>query len=299
MAKVVDYFASIKSGTNRVVGQADNDWETIRDGSHLKFVNDPVHYLVASTKKYFFIKSFTSDDGKSILIPEDTGIEMMLNDTVTVSYKDYEVIDVVNITNGGSGYSLGDSLQLSEFNPSLNNFSNSLGIALFKVDSVNQNGEITSLNIDDRGSYHSPIGDEEVSLVGGSGSSVKVKLLGNLKANRSSIERSVVSVDRAADGGTRVFFNYSIPQQITDGKASVHKWELRLSSDYRGSDKIEQVCTITRDFTQKFGFPLMAANAMNGDIAHNESVRKIDTLISDLQNKVQELEEKVNSLEDK
>jgi len=299
MAKVVDYFASIKSGTDRVVGQADNDWETVRDGSHLKFVNDPVHYLVASTKKYFFIKSFTSDDGKSILIPEDTGIEMMLNDTVTISYKDYEVIDVTSVTDGGSGYSLGDSLQLSSFSPSLNSFNNALGVALFKVDSVDKDGKITSLNVDDKGSYHSPITDEEVSLTGGSGSSAKVKLLGNLKENRNSIERSIVSVDRGADGGTRVFLNYSVPKLITDGKASVHKWELRLSSDYKGTDKIEQVCTITRDFTLKFGFPLMAANSMNGDVAHNESVRKIDTLVSDLQNKVQALEEKINSLENK
>ena len=141
-----------------------------------------------------------------------------------------------------------------------------------------------------RGSFIKEINDsEEVELIGGRGNSSRIKVIGNLKEQRVTIERNIASVERG-NGNCTINLNYSIPKEITGGKVSVSKWELILSSPYQGKDQVEKICNITRDFTKNFNFPLMSYNSSNQDVAHNESVAKIDILIKELQHRIDALE---------
>lgn len=290
MAKIVDYYASVKNGTNKVKGVSENDWETIRDGSHLKFIDDQIHYMVASKNKYFYIKPFKNVNGKSILIDNENGIDFMRNDTIVITHKDYEIIDVREIVDAGEGYLVGDTVEVQSFDPTINITSNTYNYATLRVNSIDENGGITSLSVEEKGSFIKEISDsEEVQLTGGKGKSSKIKVIGNLKEQRISIERNIVSIERG-NGNCTINLNYGIPKEITGGKVSVSKWELILSSPYQGRDQVEKICNITRDFTRNFNFPLMAYNSSNQDVAHNESVAKIDTLIKELQHRIDALE---------
>lgn len=294
MAKIVDYYASVKTGTNSVKGLSENDWETVREGSHLKFLEDNIHYMVGSKKKYFYIKPFTNVDGKTILIENENGIDFMRNDTISITHKDYEIIDINEIVDSGSGYSVGDVVQINKFSPSIEVASNTYNYAELRINSVNDDGGVTSISVEDKGSFIDKISDsQEIELLGGNGENCKIKVFGNLKEQRTTIERNIVSVERG-NGNCKINLNYSIPKEIKNGKVSVNKWELLLSSPYQGQDKIEKICNITRDFTKNFNLPLMSYNSSNQDVAHNESVAKLDSLIKELQNRLDAVEAKID-----
>ena len=101
MAKQLDYIASALKGTNRIVGESENDWMTVRPGSYLKFESDLGHYIVASSNEFFYIKNFSANDLVNLRVEENVGANLTHSDLLTVTYKEYELDHFVSIINKG------------------------------------------------------------------------------------------------------------------------------------------------------------------------------------------------------
>ena len=293
MAKNIDYYASVISGTTRVVGESQNDWSTVRLGSYIKFQGDPTYFTVSNKKEYLFISNFETEGGKILKMEKEFGIDLIRNDVITITYKEQELLNVSKIIEGGKGYAMDDVLQVVGGSHSIDTQSNCPTPTLLKVQSVDNEGSIESLSIQERGRYlDAP--NEEAVLINGNGNHAKIKAQWVESHQRQIIEREIAKV-----GGTEdkldVILNYALPTGVKKGKASVKKWELHISSPYSCVGKIDAICNITRDFTPNFKLPLMSSNQhpwlLNQEVAHNETVSRVDLLLKQLEDRIKKLED--------
>jgi len=292
MAKNIDYYASVISGTSRILGESQNDWSTVRLGSYIKFQGDPTYFTVSDKKEYLFISNFETEDGKILKLEKDFGIDLIRNDLVTVTYKEQELLSVSKVIEAGKGYAVGDVVQVVGGSYSIDVQDNCPKPTRLKVQNVGGEGNIESLSIEERGRYlDAP--NEEVILINGNGNNAKIKVHWTESQRRQIIEREISNVGSPKDK-LDIILNYPLPKGVNKGKVSVKKWELHISSPYSCVGKIDAVCNITRDFTPNFKLPLMSSNQhpwlLNQEVAHNETVSRVDLLLKKLEDRIKKLE---------
>jgi hypothetical protein len=295
MAKNIDYYASVINGSSRVIGESQNDWNTVREGSYIKFQTDSTYFTVSGKKEFFFISNFINQDKKGVLLEleNDCGIDIMRRDVVTITFKEMELVNLSSITKPGEGYAIGDVVQSVGGEYSVNPQDNAPKPAMLKVTEIDGKGGIKSLNIESRGKYLKAPPDE-ISLVQGNGSNAEAKVSWGQSVERHIVEKEVEDVI-TSNGTSTIALNYPLPMGVTEGKLSVKKWELYLSSPYNCGGKIATICNITRDFTPNFNLPLMSDNQhpwlLNQEVAHNESVSRLDLILKGLEERIKKLEE--------
>jgi hypothetical protein len=298
MAKNIDYHASVINGTNRIVGESHNDWNTIRPGSYIKFQQDPTYFTISNKKEFFFISPFTCDGSRPLLhLDTDCGIDIMKGDSVTITYKETEALNFSSMEMPGEGYAKGDIIEVAGGNQSIGILDNMQQPAIFKVESIDGNGGIQTLSIQERGRYlTSP--DELVTLINGNGHGAKAKVAWTEAPQRQTVEKEVDKVGRTEEGKAVITLNYSLPKGVTKGKVSVKKWELLTSSPYNAGGKTGAICNITRDFSPNYKLPLMSDNQhpwlLNQEVAHNESISQLDIILRKLEDRIEKLEKGPN-----
>ena len=292
MAKNIDYYASVTSGTSRVIGGSENDWGTVRPGSYIKFQNDPTYFTISDKKEYFYISEFESENGRILTVKENFGINLLVNDLVTITYKEQELLNISKVIEPGKGYVVGDELEALGGEQSLDVSCNGRTPAIFKVKEIGEAGGIKVLDIIERGKYvEAP--KKEITLIHGRGSDAKIKVDWTESPKRSYVEKEIEKTDISNDKFS-ITLNYQLPDGIKKGKLSVKKWEIFLASPYNCVSKDQEICNITRDFTPNYKLPLMSSNQhpwlLNQEVAHNEAVSKMDLLIKRLDERIKKLE---------
>ena len=291
MAKQLDYIASALKGTNRIVGESENDWMTVRPGSSLKFENALGHYTVASSNEFFYIKNFSVNDLVNLRVEENGEANLTHSDVLTVTYKEYELESLISIINEGENYHEGDQVEIpGEF--SIDIFDNTSDPCRMIVTKVNEKGGVEEIEILNKGKYL--ILPETEILVDSQtvGTNLKIEVRFQECPKRSTLERTVQSVQRL-DDHSLVTLNYALPKGIAGGKLSIKKWELLLTASYAGETKFDKVCHITRDFTPNLKLPLMQDGGADKELAYNETVSFLDAKITFLENKIKLLEGKI------
>lgn len=298
MAKNINYLASILKGSSRVIGESQNDWQTIRPGSLLRFQDDSVPYTVANTNEFFYIKDFTTEDGLDLEIEENTDINLMANDVLTITYKEYKAINTSDIIDGGEGHQEGDVIVCQSGELSVDVASGASSPTQLRVDKVSEVGAIESVAVVDPGRYLSC--PKESIFLGGGRTKAKISLTLELITERLTSEREISKVS-LSNGKTNVKLSYKIPTGVKKGKLSVKKYELLLSAPYTNDSKSGKICNITRDFTEHSRFPVVSPSSqsalMNLEVAHNELVTQLDRKIFELSDEIEELKFQVKRLE--
>lgn len=279
--------ASIIHNTNKLVSSSHSDFSTIRPGSFIKFSKDINHYIVGQISPLFFLVEFKKIGDRQIEVNGDTGININIFDSVTISFKEWEIQTLINLTNSGKGFHTGDVLILDGGKAYTSVQDNLQQLGKIKVESTDENGAINRFSIVEKGRYsESPT--SPVKLLGGHGENAEANIQFKNCDNRVVLERDVENVQ--FDGQkTIITFTYNIPEEITSGKVGVSKYEMILTSSYGEPTKINEKYEITRDFTPYLGLPLVSKNSLVSDLVINQMAILIDKKIKELDEKIAKL----------
>lgn len=286
--KVIGTIGSIKQNSNKLISTTYSDWSAVREGSFIKFEDDVHFYIVSHVEKKTYLKDFIVNDPSVIQVNENCGANINPEDSLYISYKEYEISTVNKIINAGINYKVGDRLNLAGGKASTNIRDNTLNTGIITVNRIGENGEILEISIADHGKYiESP--PSITSLQGGGGQNATIEISYRLSDHRTFIERDVESVEfKSAE--TIIHLVYGLPNGIKEGKLSIEKWEITLTSNYTGITRINQPFQVLRDFTPNYKMPLIAQNAVNQELIYNHTIAILDRKIAELEKRIKELE---------
>ncbi len=287
--KIIGTIGSIKKNSNRLVSATFSDWSAVREGTFIKFNDDPHFNIVSHTEKKIFLKDFVLVKPTVLQINQDCGVNINEGDSLNISYKEYEVNTIYKILIAGQGYKVGDDLTLGGGVASLNITDHTLNSAVINVDKVGTNGEIFAFSLINKGKYlESP--PTITDLKGGFGGGASIEVGYKLTDHRSFIERDVSKIEFQGSS-TLVHLVYGLPTGIKEGKLSIEKWEIVFNSNYTGENKVTQPFQVTRDFTPNLRIPLIAKNSQNQELMTNHGFAMLDKKIAELEERIKKLEQ--------
>lgn len=281
---------SILNGSDKLVSESHSNWNTIRPGSLIKFSEDESVYVAGQISNSIYIKDFYKGEKNNIIyIKDNSSINLIKGDTLTISYKEYEISAINKLTSAGQNYRNGDTLILDGGVPSFNMVDGLREEGKVKVIEASSNGGILNYSLDNKGKYiEVPAGECKVS--GGFGNGAVFDIQYKLIDSRTIIERDIESVE--VGDITKIILQYDLPATIKEGKLSCNKSVLRLNSIYTGQNKVGASFSIARDFTMNYHWPLPINNSF--------SLNSIITQVLHLQDrKIRELEDRIKQLETK
>ncbi len=281
---------SILKGSNKAITHSEDNVSSLREGTYIRFGNDNIFYIVLSTKSIFLIKDFLFLSPTRIKIKDLNYHVYLKGDTITVSYKEKELLSVFSIIEAGYNYKVGDQVSLLGGDVSFNVESNSNFPTKFSVNEINDRGGIISFGVLENGRYiNSP--NKQVELIGGEGSGAifecEFKTLDDRSVLERTIERSNVEEDF-----TVLTLNYSLPAALKEGKLSLKKSEITLASTYSGENKIDTIYEVARDFTPYLNLPFLVKNSLSTELLINNAFVKLDNKLRQIDLKIEELSKK-------
>ena len=285
--KLIGNIGSIKKNSNRLISSTYSDWSGVREGSFIKFNDDFHFYTVSHTEKRTFLKDYIVIQPNIIQINEDCGININVGDSLNISFKEYE-LNTWKIISSGHGYRVGDQLTLEGGVASLNINDNTLNSSIITVIQVGAEGQIGEISISNRGKYLTAP-NNNTSLKGGSGNGSSIEVTFKLTDHRTFTERDIDKVE-FKNAETIVYLVYPLPAGTKEGKLSVEKWEIILSSPYLGETNNNETFEIIRDFTPYCKIPLLSPNSKNQELTFNNGMAILDKKIAELENKIKKLE---------
>lgn len=277
---------NVNKDTNYIIGHTESDWSALRKNSLVSIGDDGHFYNIGNIEPLNFITDFTVDNDK-LKIDGNYENYFIADDILTISYKEYELLTVLNIKNKGSNYKVNDILSLNGGILSVNTVDNQSQNTLFQVEEVDGGGGINKLKILNKGIYLK-YPDKENALLGGKGKDGLIIIESSLIKERKMIERQVVSA-RNQDSNTIIELNYKLPENITEGKISMNKFKGLLTSNYIGETKRDTNYVIIRDFTPFYGLPLLVKGGNKLEETYNHSILELEKRIKDLEDKVSKL----------
>lgn len=283
------YIVSIVKGTNRLVSTTNSDFSVLKEGSFVKFKNENNFYKVLTKKPIYYIKDFFVKAPKAIEIKSNVGIDLLKGDEIFISYKEWEVLTLFEIKNGGRNYKKGETIYLDGGVLAVNPSHNITNPACFEVTNIDKNGSITQLSSKDKGIYIQTPDEtcKTFSHDNGEGAVLDVKY--KIIDNRQTLERTIQHVDQDHLSAI-LHLDYPLPTGLIQGKLSMEKWEIALDTNYPFETKIESECHICNDFTGHLGLPVMSRNSFNQESVYNHSISLIDQKIKELEDRILKLE---------
>ena len=274
MAKQFGYTASILQDSNKLIASSQADWSALKEVSLILFEGDKNFFKVLRKDKFFYIKEFEVVSKDQILIHEDVGIKLSLNDNLNLTFKEYQVSSV-EVLNGGSGFSIGQILSIKG---GVAKFDSTEGIKLsstLKVTNVDDKGSILSVDVDNSGRYLSS--PEEIQSINSAEISIGIGL-----TDKRSIETRTIARIESKENSTLIQLNYELPENVKSGKLSADKWELSLNINFAGKTKINSKYNVITDFTPFLNIPLMNGDPSRYEAIFNEAITKIDEFLNKL-----------------
>jgi len=277
---------SVLQNSNSVTASSKADLASLKEDSYIVIGSDQEFYRIAEKQKFLYVKDVQSQGTENIVINENIGTSLSVNDEIKFTYKEYKVKEV-SILDGGSGYKEGDQIKPSTGVCKYNSLDEIDIPALFVVKSVSASGSINSVEIHTEGTY-SLAPDEEDDASSGSGSGAKLSIVCSLLDNRSVEERTISDIV-LNENETVIRLNHALPPRVIEGTLSVEKWNLILNRNYVGDSKFNVAYEVLKDFTPHYKLPILRGDLSSNYLLYNESLSILD-------NKIKELEDKIDSL---
>lgn len=268
------YTISIKNNTNKIIGSSEDKFSGINIGNLIKLENDPKLYEVSNRESFLYIKDFVSNDSKIIEINDDLEMNLQKNDTIKITFKEYEAKFIVNIINKGKGYTIGNKINTKG---GILSFDVSIGTGqptTLEVVESNNEGGVEKLNIIEHGKYITyPASPIETYGNRGEGLVLDIKYLE--LSNRSFLERIIMDI-YLKEGKTYIVLDYSLPLNLTYGKLSVNKTAVLLSSNYMGETQRNINYETFTHFTPNIRLPMLLKNSMSQEVIFNKACLILD-----------------------
>lgn len=279
--------ASILKNTNRLISSSEDNWAGIRQGTFIRIGKDTVCYNVASVKSFMYIKDFSVIDTKTIKIADNVGVNLTEGDEVSITFKEYELLTLLNPTQMGTGYKQNDIVVLAGGLPVTDKHTGLNLVSSFRVIQVSSSGEILQVELKDKGRYiEAP--PAVTSINGGSGQGAVFETVFKVKDDRDIIERAIHSIQRDHTSSI-IELDVALPTGIKEGKISSEKWEILLNSNYAGETKLAVPYEIGRDFTPNISLPLIPKGSNATETIVNQAFITLDARIKKLEDQISEL----------
>lgn len=275
-----------KNGSNKIFGSSSDKFPGISNGTLIKLDNSSELYTVIGKEREFLIKDFSSLDGRTLIINGDVIEKIQKNDFILITYKEYELLGLLDIPENGSGYAIGEELIVDNGTANVEISTGSPNPTVFTVIELNDRLGISKLSLKNSGSYISPPSD--LSGLSGSrfGNGAKILTKYTEKDNRTVCERRVVSIN-IKDNQTYLHLDYSLPPNVKIGKISLDKYSLIINQSFNGISSSNVSYKIYRDFTPHVNIPLMVRGSISPELIFNKAMQKLDE-------KIRQLEERIN-----
>lgn len=279
---------NVTNNNNYIISHTESNWSHLRPNSLISIDDDRHFYTIGQIEEVNFIVDFKYDN-YCILDGEHEELFLM-NDILTISYKEYQISTIIDIISGGQRYQIGDLLSIDGLTLSIDVFDNKKETFLTKVEEVDGNGAITKLSIVNKGKYINSASTEQ-SLTGGKGNGAKISCLFTALSNRKMIERQNIEAINK-NGHTYITLSDKLPMGVTEGKLSFNKHKAYLTSTYIGSTKRNSKYHISRDYTPFLNLPLLAKNSNKNEEFYNHAILEIDKKLRDMQAQIDILKSK-------
>lgn len=284
--KLFNFIGSVLPNTNRIISDSHSDWSGIRAGTLIKFIDDNVFYYAAKAEPFFYIKDFEVA-GKDVLVNDNASIYLAIGDTLTFSYKEFELFTVLEILDGGKDYQVNDTVFLEGGIATTNIEDGHKEAAHLKVADVSAWGGITKLVIENNGKYIT-VPEEKCSIKGGTGTNAKIRVSYKLSDIRASIERDINKIE--AGDKTKIILSYPLPDGVVEGKLSAPKNSLTLTAPYVGKVKKGAAFEAARDFSLNYGWPFIIPGSFSMELLYNNTLVAQDQKIKELEDRLAALE---------
>ena len=279
----IKYTISAENGSNKIISSSDDKFAGIGKGSLIKIENDPVLHTIQSKDAFFYIKDFSVQSPKIIII-DDTKINLQAGDTLKITYKEYEAKFIIDILNGGIGYNVGNVLTVKD---GIVNIDISTGLSnptTLEVIEVNTDGVIQKLGIKDNGKYIEPP-TNPVKTFSKNGDNCEIELKYLELSNRAFIEKTINNIYES-NGKTFIVLESSLPLNLKNGKLSVEKSIILLSGNYNGETRKNLNYEIFRDFTPNLKIPLLIKGSLSQEVVYNRACLILDAEIQKIKEKL-------------
>ena len=286
---------SIKEGDNKVVCESRFQPHYIKPGCYLKFNNASDHYLISKDEDVMFILDFEFYGKGALFVKGDEAYNLVIGDEMDITFKQYKLNPNIVINNGGSGYVVGDVIQVNEGLPIEDPITNEKQIGKIRVTSTSEAGEVLSFEIISFGLYMDTPNEKMLfhwAPSGGSGTNLELNVLFDTLNNRSVLQREAADFQKR-DEGYIVYLNMELPSHVRSGKLSVKKKILSLSTNYISSTSLSETFLLIVDFSENYGFPMLVENSLSLAFVYNRGINMVDTRIKALERRIEELEKKL------
>lgn len=286
-------YCSIKHNTNLLVSSTQCNWGKAKKGAFFKFLNDEKFIEIINSKDIYYIKNFNTKNRNVLIISDECFPYLSLNDTIEITYKEYELLDLGLLISFGSNYQPGDFIYFNggSLSPDI------LSPVTLRIKSVNHTGGVNDYEIINKGKYLILPDTIVETTTNGNGSGFKVKPDFKEIEKRGWLDRSIVDI-KNNPGQTILTLNQPLPEGVTIGKLSVKKWEVTLASNYisREQNVISEPYIITNDTIPILNIPKLMRGHPHPDIIINLAFQKIGEILESQNKKIENLEKELKNL---
>lgn len=277
---------SVFKNSNISFSSTEDNFGGIRPNSFLKFDNSDVLYTIVSCKKILFSKEFESIGNRKIKLNSDIGFKMQKEDSIRLTYDEYELDYVFNIKNGGRDYTEEDVLFIKGGELSINLIDGIGTPTELSISKLNRDGGIIeNVEIKNRGRYYKPPEGDIESYGAKIGENAQFTLKYR-KTEDQQFQEKVIKEIEVKNNETFLTLDYSLNPGIKTGKISFEKFEITLSQPYVFDSQNNLKYKIFSDFTPYLSLPLTIKNDSNFDLIFNNAMQKIDIKIKELEDKI-------------
>ena len=281
------FSASFQKGSNKIFGSTQSNFSSIRPNSFAKLNGIPGLFVIVDKSKDFYIHKFFNNNG-NIEVKQDISEILNPGDDIKISFKEYSVGEFF-IKSSGSGYAVGDLLDLSDENAIQDSFDKKTFGAIFKVEKVDDNGSIKSLSLENSGRHL--FGSEtkkECKLKGGYGSGIALEVSFVENSQTVIVERTVIDI--VSKGiATDIILNSPVNKNLVSGKLSFEKWSLTTKHPNTSPSVTNNMLSITRDFTPFLKMPIIPGNTDTIESHYNKAISILDQKIEELDSIIKKL----------
>jgi len=287
---------SVAYNSNRVVSSCQCHWGKVKPGAFLQFAGEDKHYKIIESKDLYYIKNFEIKNKNALLVNDNIFPDITPKDSLEISYKEYELLELGNITNPGKGYNVGDLIYLNGGNlsPDLNTS------VILKVKGVNQAGGVSDVEIFHKGKYLLAPSGSVQTTTNGVGERFEIVVNFQELGKRGFLDRTIFDI-KYNGGQSIITLSQALPDGLPNGKLSVKKWELFLETPYLSKQQniVNQSYEILNDFIPHIDVPKMIRGHSNPDVIINHGFQKIAEKLKSQDDSHLSLTERVKLLEEK
>jgi len=290
--KPYNFKVSVINGSREVVAQSGTNWNGVSDRCYIRIQKDGISYSIKSIEDFKISEKFYIKNNRNLVIEDESVSSYILDgDECELVFKEYEVFEVENIVEAGSGYKKGDVVYLYGGKP-VESFSETEdNRASFEVTGVGSKGQIKMIRLKNSGRYSVLPSETNPVFMDGEGRGAEFKIEYKSKSDRTVIRREIID-KIISDNGIILILDSNIPDNQTSGVLTISKQKIILETDYVGVSNDSANHEIIRDFTPNYRLPFASPNSQNLEFVFNQSVSLIDKQFYLLEKRIKELENK-------